>query len=232
MKFARDSARTGGVGDPETTDLDRRAQDVVKRGVVREVDYAKAKIRVGIGNPDDEDDYILTDWLPMNGGRAKGDRDWHPLEVGEKVVLLAEGGELSTATVIPAGTYTEGQDEAAPGDKAGVWRKRFANGAEVSYDRNTGILTLDSKEHGKLVMTPDGIVTERGDQKMTLTSEALVIDAPVIFRKGFSMAGTSRAATIDGDVRVRGTIWSTDGVQSTGPILGNPVGNGGSVPEV
>jgi len=160
VKFSRDNVRTGGVGDPETTDLDRRTQDLVKRGVVEEVDYEKARVRVGIGNRSDENDWIVTDWLPMNGGRAKGDRDWHPLEKGEKVVLLAEGGELSTATIMPAGTYTEGGDEKANGNKAGVWRKSFKNGAEVSYDRNSGAMLFDATSGGTVVIKGGGCEIE------------------------------------------------------------------------
>lgn len=231
MKFSRDSVRTGGVGDPETTDLDRRAQDVFKRGVVTQADYAAGKIRVGIGDPKDEDNWIETDWLPMSGGRAKGDREWHPLEVGEKVILLAEGGELSTAAVLPAGIYnSENADENAPGSKPGLWIKKFQNGAEVSYDRDTGVLTLDSATHGKITLTAAGIIATRGNQSFTLTDQNLVFDTPVVFKKGFTMSGMSRAATIEGDVRVKGSVWATDSIQSAGPILGNPVGNGGTVP--
>lgn len=173
MKFTRDSVRTGGVGDPEVTDLDRRTQDVVRRGVVEEVDYEKARVRVGIGNRDDEDDWIVTDWLPMNGGRAKGDRDWHPLEKGEKVVLLSEGGELSTASVIPAGTYNEeNDDEKANGNKAGVWRKTFANGAEVSYDRNSGTLTLNATESGDALVTAGGVTLTLKGGTLTMKGKA------------------------------------------------------------
>ena len=230
MKFSRDFVRTGGVGDFETTDLDRRTQDVVKRGTVKEVDYANKRLRVGIGDENDEDNYILTDWIKMSGARAKGDSEWHPLEVGEKVVLLAEGGELATAAILPAGTYTETDDEQAPGDKPGVWRKKFKNGAEISYDRDNGHLTLDSKDHGKVTMTEDGIVLERNGKRAALTNDEFVFDVPVSFKQGFSMAGTARAATITGDVRVDGNIWATRSIQSNGPVLGNPAGNGGSVP--
>ena len=163
MKFSRDNVRTGGVGDPETTDLDRRTQDVVKRGEIVEVgeDRKPPAYRIGIGNPDDEDDYILTDWIPANGGRAKGDTEGHLLEKGEKVVLLSEGGDLSTATVIPAGTYTDdGEDEKSPVDKTGVWRRKFKNGAEISYDRNSGAMLLDATGSGTLVLKGGGCEIE------------------------------------------------------------------------
>ncbi|MDX3966162.1 MAG: hypothetical protein QHD01_06120 [Bradyrhizobium sp.] len=129
VKFLRDPASTGGVADPEATDIDRRAQDVVKFGKIKEVDYKRQPpaYRVLIGDENDEDNHNITDWLPAGGMRAKGDRETHFLEKGEKVVLLAEGGELATAQVYPAGTYTpENEDEKETTDKAGVWRKIFA----------------------------------------------------------------------------------------------------------
>lgn len=129
VKFLRDPASTGGVSDPEATDIDRRAQDVVKFGKIKEVDYKRQPpaYRVLIGDENDEDNHNITDWLPAGGMRAKGDRETHFLEKGEKVVLLAEGGELATAQVYPAGTYTpENEDEKETTDKAGVWRKIFA----------------------------------------------------------------------------------------------------------
>lgn len=128
VKFLRDPASTGGVSDPEATDIDRRAQDVVKFGKIKEVDYKRQPpaYRVLIGDENDEDNHNITDWLPAGGMRAKGDRETHFLEKGEKVVLLAEGGELATAQVYPAGTYTpENEDERETTDKAGVWRKIF-----------------------------------------------------------------------------------------------------------
>ncbi|WP_461325602.1 hypothetical protein [Bradyrhizobium barranii] len=117
------------MSDPEATDIDRRAQDVVKFGKIKEVDYKRQPpaYRVLIGDENDEDNHNITDWLPAGGMRAKGDRETHFLEKGEKVVLLAEGGELATAQVYPAGTYTpENEDEKETTDKAGVWRKIFA----------------------------------------------------------------------------------------------------------
>lgn len=96
MKFARDWTKTGGVGDPDHADLDRRAQDVVKFGRVKEVDYEKDPpvYRIAFGDEKDEDNYILTDWIPASGARASegGDTETHFLEVGEKVVMFAEGG--------------------------------------------------------------------------------------------------------------------------------------------
>jgi phage baseplate assembly protein gpV len=207
MKFLRDPASTGGVSDPEATDIDRRAQDIVKFGRVKEVDYKRSppSYRIEIGDEKDEDNYILTDWLPATGGRAKGDRETHYLEKGEKVALLAEGGELSTAYVMPAGQYTEEEDEKETTDKAGVWRKVFQKPkskdgeggegdeggggeeggegeedeilGEISYDRNTGDWLIKGIEgKGSITLEGSGCKIVMKDGTITLKAKNFVVE--------------------------------------------------------
>jgi phage baseplate assembly protein V len=133
-----------GVGHPEITDSERRHADQVKAGKVQEVDYANAKVRVLIGDEDDEDGHLVTGWLPMPGARARNDREWHPLEVGERVMVLSESGELQNGVVIPAGIYSD--DDPAPGNKAGLWRKLFQDGGEIQYDRDTGEFLINAQK--------------------------------------------------------------------------------------
>ena len=148
MKFSRDSVRTAGVGDLETTELDRRASDHVRHsGKVVQVDYSQTPpvYRAGFGDANDQDNYILTDWLPAGGGRAQGDVDTHFLEVGEQVSMLAESGELATAHLIPAGVYSQQSGQQPGTQKAGVWIKKTKNGQEHSFDRETGAYRLICK---------------------------------------------------------------------------------------
>lgn len=180
MKFSRDYARTGGVGDRETTELDRRSADSVKlHGRVKEVDYKRSPpaYRIEFGDEKDEDNYILTDWLPAGGARAKGDRETHFLEVGEKVSVFHEGGELSTGFVMPGGIFnSENEDEKATTDKAGVWKKQFKNGAEVSYDRETGAMTLNATESGDVTISGGGCSITMKSGVITLKASKIVTD--------------------------------------------------------
>ncbi|WP_047308846.1 phage baseplate assembly protein V [Rhodopseudomonas palustris] len=206
VKFLRDPAQTGGVADPEATDVDRRAQDVVKFGRVKKVDYKRQPpaYRIEFGDENDEDNYILTDWLPATGMRAKGDRETHYLEEGEKVAVLAEGGELATAYVMPAGQYTEQEDEKETTDKAGVWRKVFqkpkqsggqsddgAQGGgsgdsnqgseilgEISYDREKGDWLIKGiKDKGSITIEGSGCSIVMKDGKITLKAKTVTIEA-------------------------------------------------------
>ncbi len=209
VKFLRDPASTGGVSDPEATDIDRRAQDVVKFGRIKQVDYKRKPpaYRVEIGDEKDEDNYILTDWLPATGGRAKGDAETHFLEEGEKVALLCEGGELATAYVMPAGQYTEEEDEKETTDKAGVWRKVFRKPkkkdgqdgggeqggdgqdggeggkgneilGEISYDRETGDWLIKGiKDKGSITLEGAGCSIVMKDGTITLKAKNVVVEA-------------------------------------------------------
>jgi phage baseplate assembly protein gpV len=201
MKFLRDPAVTGGVSDPEASDIDRRAADAVKFGTIHEVDLKRKppSYRVLIGDEKDEDNHIITDWLPAGGGRAKGDRETHFLEKGEKVILLAEGGELATAAVIPAGTYTEQDDEKATTDKPGVWRKVFAKAkdkdgqggegggdggkeeeilGEITYDRETGEWLIKGlADKGSITLEGSGCKIVMKDGTITLKGKNVVVEA-------------------------------------------------------
>lgn len=125
-----------GVAGLATADSERRHAGTVEFGKVHEADYAKARVRVLIGDEEDDSGHLVTGWLPMPGVRARNDFDWHPLEVGEDVVVLSASGEIQNGLVIPAGVYSE--ENPAPGDKAGLWRRTFQGGGLIEYDRDSG----------------------------------------------------------------------------------------------
>lgn len=148
MKWSRDSVRTGGVGDLETTELDRRSADSVRHyGKIKEVDYKKNPpvYRAEFGDSKDQDNYILTDWLPASGGRAQGDVSTHFLEVGERVSMHSEAGAMETGHLHPSGTYTENDEQKNGTDKPGVFHHKFKNGQEISLDRESGDFKVIAK---------------------------------------------------------------------------------------
>jgi phage baseplate assembly protein V len=201
-----------GVGNPEVTDAERRAADAVKFGHVHEVDYAKARVRVLIGDEDDEDGHQITGWLPMAGGRASGDADWHPLEVDERVVVLSEAGELQNGIVLPAAIYSD--ETPAPGDKAGLWRKIFADGASIEYDRDTGAFLVEAISTATLRV---------GESSVEVTEEAITLTVG-----GVSMTISGEGVAIEGgsithDGKNIGKDHKHSGVQAGGAQSGEPV---------
>lgn len=169
----RDDRTTGGVGGFGETESERRIADIVKFGIVKEADYSKspARLRVGIGDESDPEGYILTGWLPMKTGRTD---EWNPLRVGEPVTVIAEGGELQNGVVLP-GTINS-QAHPNVGDRADLWRKRFADGGTLEYDEAAGALaftgmssvTLKVGDNASIVIEDGKITLSAGGASYTL----------------------------------------------------------------
>ena len=122
-------------------ELERRLSNTIRPGTVLEADYEKARIRVTMGDN-------TSAWLPWLTSRAGEDRTWHAPEVGEQVIVMAPGGELSAGYVMPGGIYKN--DYPANGDKPEISRTTYKDGAILEYDREA---------HAHLLQLPEGKAT-------------------------------------------------------------------------
>lgn len=77
------------------SELQRKLANIVRIGLVKEIDYENARVRVQIGE-------FLTDYLPWITSRAGKDKTWTPPSVDEQVLVLSPLGELSLGVVLPA----------------------------------------------------------------------------------------------------------------------------------
>ncbi len=131
-------------------ELERRLSNTIRPGTVLEADYAKARLRVTMGDN-------TSAWLPWLTSRAGADRTWHAPEVGEQVIVMAPGGELSAGYVMPGGVYKN--DYPANADKAEISRTTYKDGAILEYDR---------ENHAHLLQLPEGSATVKvGDDAQT-----------------------------------------------------------------
>lgn len=110
----------------------RRIENIVRFGVIAEVDHAARRAKAKSGN-------ILTDWLPWCAFRAGTTKIWSPVTVGEQCLILAPSGELTTAAILP-GFYTLDFDTPShsPDDHVIV----FADGAKIDYNQATSALKI------------------------------------------------------------------------------------------
>ena len=190
MFSSRDHATNGNVGSPEMNDAERRLANIAKAGRVVEADYPKARVKVGIGDPDDPEDYIITGWLPMAGGRSD---EWNPLKVGEAVIVLAESGELENGVVTPGSIYNE--DHPAVGDRGDLYRKKFPDGSVIEYDeaaggmRLTAAKTFTIKAEGCEIHMEGGTITMKADAGITQ-------EAPVSKSTGNSSTGSGKTVAV------------------------------------
>jgi phage baseplate assembly protein V len=139
-------------------ELERRLSNTIRPGTVLEADYAKARLRVTMGDN-------TSAWLPWLTSRAGEDRTWHAPEVGEQVIVMAPGGELSAGYVMPGGVYKN--DYPANADKADISRTTYKDGAVIEYDREAHAHLIELPEGSATVKVGDDAQTEITPSKIT-----------------------------------------------------------------
>ncbi|WP_264338638.1 phage baseplate assembly protein V [Wolbachia endosymbiont (group A) of Cheilosia soror] len=114
-------------------ELNRRLANIIRIGLVKEVDYEKARVRVKIGE-------FLTDWLPWVTARAGEDRSWFAPNIDEQVIVLLPFGELSLGVVLPA-IYQQKYFPSECRKDAHIFE--FQDGTKLSYDKENHHLEID-----------------------------------------------------------------------------------------
>ena len=174
----------------QLSEISRLLRNLIRTGVVSEVDTDGAQCRVQTGE-------IQTGWLNWLARRAGRSRDWWAPSVGEQVLLLAVGGELDTAFVL-TGIYCD--DFPAPSASADGWRVEFPDGAVIEYEPDTGKLTVsgiksaDVSASASVVVTCPS-VTVTASQKITLDTPEVICTnklttGSIEVQKGGTMSGT------------------------------------------
>ncbi|EPJ0730264.1 phage baseplate assembly protein V [Morganella morganii] len=111
-------------------ELERLISNLLRVGVVEEVDTEKMVCRVRTGD-------ILTDWIRWGADRAGAGRSWWAPVAGEQVIIGAVNGELTTAFVLCSLYSASGQ---APSHSAEAMNTTFSDGAVIEYEPATGAL--------------------------------------------------------------------------------------------
>jgi phage baseplate assembly protein V len=128
-------------------------------GTVNQLDEANARVTVDV-------DDMTTDWIPWGTRRAAGDSDWWAPEPGEQVLVVSPYGDPSQGVVV-CSIFQDGHP--APANVKTIWRKRFADGSTVSYDRAAHAMTVD---------VGTGTVTVNCDQATVKAATSVTLDAP------------------------------------------------------
>lgn len=111
-------------------EIERRLSNLIRFGTIASIDHAKALAKVKSGG-------ILTDWLPWVTPRAGETKIWNPPTEGEQVLILAVGGEFTTAVILPS-IFTQN----APGHSPNEFAIVFPDDASVKYDHASGHFSL------------------------------------------------------------------------------------------
>lgn len=183
----RSDQRTSGIGSAEATDHSRRLHNLIRYGVVAEIDHTTGTLRADL-----QDGQLRSDWIPWVSMRAGQDQVWDPPGVGEVVLLLSSSGELGNAVALPA-VFSEGNQN---GDRAGLHRRTYQDGTVVEYDRQSHTLTVDTTAStGSTVVVRTGGVSIEANGTVDIQSQGLLH----IHTLGDVLLEADGAVTVDAD---------------------------------
>lgn len=145
------TAILGGMND--FAQLNRLLENLLRLGTVAEVDHQAARVKVQSGR-------LLTGWLPWLTLRAGDDREWNPPTVAEQVVLLSPSGQTANGVAI-VGLFSD--QHPANGDRPGLHRRTYRDGAVIEYDSIAHHLRAILPEGGSTELVSTGGITITGD---------------------------------------------------------------------
>lgn len=197
---------------PNSTDLLRRLDNLLRLGTVAEIDLVNARVRVQSGE-------ILTAFLPWFTFRAGTTQSWSAPTVGEQCLVLAVGGELTMGVVI-VGLYASN----APSNNADEHLVKFPDGAEICYNHSSSHLSAKNCQTATIqasqsITADTPSFTCTGNVQINGT---LSVTEAISTESGVSAQG---AMTAQGDVSAMGIKLSTHvhtGVESGNKHTGTP----------
>lgn len=185
-------------------ELARALRNMIRTGVIVETDLNAGRCRVQTGG-------IYTDWLQWLTHRAGRSRTWWAPSVGEQVLILAIGGELDTAFVLPA-IFSD--DHAAPSASTDAWHVSFPDGAVMEYEPETGALTVSGIKTADV--TASESITATVPVVMVKASTRVTLDSPEVVCTNKLITATlevQEGGKMSGDIEHSGGAFTSNGVQ-------------------
>lgn len=166
MRPARVSRSITGMNS--LAELARLIENLIRFGTVEAVQVDPPRVRIKTGN-------ITTAWRPWLNLRAGEDRDWDPPTVGEQVILFSPSGNLAQGVAL---TGLSSDQHPANGDREGLHRRTYRDGAVIEYDsiakhlRATLPGTAELTAVGNVSLTTQAALSATATGDITLTSAA------------------------------------------------------------
>lgn len=179
----------------------RLIRNLIRVGVVVDVD-AKQGCRVKTGN-------LTTDWLNWLTLRAGSSRTMHAPSIGEQVLILSIGGELTTAFVL-MGIFSDHYPE--PTTSLTADHRLYSDGAVIEYEPATGVLKASGIKNARI----DAIesIHASAEKVMVTAKTEILLDAPEVICSKKLTIGTL-------DVKAGGTM--TGNISHTGQFSSNGI---------
>ncbi|OKP26931.1 phage baseplate assembly protein V [Serratia fonticola] len=186
------------------SELARAVRNLIRIGVVAEVDTDEGRCRVQTGGN-------TTDWLNWLTCRAGRSRTWWAPSIGEQVLVLALGGELDTAFVLP-GIYSD--DFPPPSVSADAFHVSFPDGAVIEYEPQTGALIVTGIKTANV--TASESVTVTVPVATVNASEKITLNTPEVVCTHKLTTGTlevQKGGEMKGDISHSGGTFTSNNVQ-------------------
>jgi phage baseplate assembly protein V len=185
-------------------EIARAIRNLIRTGIVTDVDPVKGLCRVQTGG-------IQTTWLNWLTARAGRSRSWWAPSVGEQVLLLAIGGELDTAFVLP-GIFSD--DNPAPSASPDAFHIAFPDGAVIEYDPESGALTVSGINTADV--TASESITATVPVVMVKAETRITLDTPEVVCTNKLITGSlevQKGGTMKGNITHTGGKFTSNGVQ-------------------
>lgn len=185
------------------TELNRRLDNMIRRGRIAEVDLVAdpPAVRVETGG-------LLTDWLPWFERRAGGVRTWSPPSVGEGAVIFCPSGDPAVGFVLP-GLMSD--DFPPPSRSADEEIIAYPDGARQVYNHASGAWSLS----GVKTVSIQADVSVTIDSQQTTTTGNATIEGSLTFMQGmtgYAGAGAGGVATFHGSLQIKDGDVVADGI--------------------
>ncbi|MFV2945256.1 phage baseplate assembly protein V [Pseudomonas japonica] len=162
--------------------LSRLLENIVRFGTIAAVQHVPPRVSVKTGD-------LVTAMLPWLALRAGADVEWDPPTEGEQVLLISPSGQLANAIVL-TGIYSDAIP--ANGDRAGLHRRTYRDGAVIEYD---------SIAHHLNVTLPAGGTTN------LVSTGGITIEGPITHKGDYIQTGNQ---TVTGNVTVSEDVVAAD----------------------
>lgn len=173
----------------DAAELIRLLENVIRVGVVTEIDEDAWRVRVASGELD-------CTWLRWNAQRAGEFNIWVPPSIGEQVWLVCIGGNPETA-IIGGSLYSN--DHPAPGSSSKEMVITAPDGARFRYDAAAGALEVS------------GIKTAKVSAEVKIILDSPVVECTELLKT--KNLDVTEGGDMRGDITHSGGTFTSNGVQ-------------------
>ena len=185
-------------------EIARAIRNLIRTGIVTDVNLDEGLCRVQTGG-------MQTTWLNWLTCRAGRSRVWWAPSVGEQVLVLAIGGELDTAFVLP-GIFSH--DHPAPSASPDALHVAFPDGAVIEYEPESGALTVSGIKTADVTASDSSTATV--PVVLVKAETRITLDTPEVVCTNKLTTGTlevQKGGKMSGNIEHTGGTFTSNGVQ-------------------